>query len=84
MTRHRELRPAYEYLIGAALVDAELARSLLQDPRGTAVTFGLSSDEATLLADISAPNLRSFAATLLPRLYGEGETRVPQRRAAAG
>jgi hypothetical protein len=84
MTRHRILHTSYDYLIGTALIDRDLAHALLQDPQGTALRFGLTSNEASLMADISAPNIHSFAATLLPRLYGDGTTRVLHRSAVAG
>lgn len=84
MTRHRVLHPGYERLIGAAVVDPDLKRSLLRDPGGTAVQFGISTADAALVADISALDLRSFAAALLPRLYGENSASVPYQGASVG
>lgn len=84
MTTHRTLHPGYERLIGTAAVDPPLARSLLRDPRATALRFGLTPSDANVVADIHATDLRTFASALLPRLYGNGTTRVPQRSAIAG
>lgn len=83
MIPRRALHAGYERLIGTAAIDSSLHRALLRDPRGTALKFGLSADDAAMAADIRATDLRSFAATLLPRLYGEG-TSDRQRSAVAG
>jgi hypothetical protein len=61
-----------------------MASDLLRDPRGTALAFGLASADADLVTDIRATDLRTFAAALLPRLYGKGVPGVLYRRAAAG
>lgn len=84
MTRHRPLHPGYERLIGAAVVDPALKYALLRDPRGTALQFGLTPEDAGLVTDIRAADLGSFATALLPRLYGKGAASVPQRSAVAG
>jgi len=84
MTRHRTLHPGFERLIGTAAVDPTLSQALLRDPRATALRFGLTPGDADLAAGIRAADLRTFAATLLPRLYGKGIARVPQRSAVAG
>jgi len=84
MTRHRTLHPGFERLIGAAAVDPALGRDLLRDPRETALRFGLAPGDADLADGIRAADLRAFAATLLPHLYGKGTARVPQRSAVAG
>lgn len=69
----------FERLLVSAAVDHKLGRSLLRDPRQTALTFGLAEDEADLLSDINAADLRGFAAILLPRL----DTRRDERRRVA-
>lgn len=84
MTRHRPLHAGLERLVGAAAVDHALGRSLLRDPQGTALRFGLEPADAEVVADIRAVDLRSFATALLPRLYGKGVTGVPNRSAIAG
>ncbi len=83
MTPRTPLHSGYERLIGAAAVDAALNRALLQEPRKTALTFGLAPDEADLAADIRAGDLRTFASMLLPRLYGQAAA-TPLRRVAVG
>ncbi len=84
MTKHCALHSGYERLIGEAIVDKSIARDLLQDPRGTALRFGLAAGDADLAAGIHAVDLRAFASALLPRLYGKDTVRVPQRSAVAG
>ena len=84
MMHHRALHAGYERLIGAAAVDPALRRSLLRDPRGTALTYGLAPHDADLVSDIRARDLRTFATALLPRLYGKGAIGVTQRSAVAG
>jgi len=70
------MRPPYhlhagiERLMGTALVDAAVRRSLLHDPQQAALEFGLPTTDAAIVADIHAPDLRTFAQALLPRLYG--------------
>ena len=63
------LHIAFERLIGTAIVDQGMERALLQEPRTTALRFGLSPEEAALVADIRAPDLKSFSAVLWSRLY---------------
>lgn len=84
MTRHRALHAGFERLIAHAAVDPALRRDLLRDPHGTILRFGLTPGDAALAADIHAADLSAFASALLPRLYGEDTTRVPQRSAIAG
>ncbi len=84
MIRYPALHPGYERLIGAAAVDPTLGRALLRDPRGTALRFGIEPNEADMVSDIRAADLRSFAAALLPRLYGKGATGVAQHSAVVG
>ena|SRR5579862_2810698 len=78
------LHAGFERLIGAAYTDAALGNALLRDPRGTALEFGLTPEDAAVVADIRAVDLRSFAAMLLPRIYGKGVARVPGHNAFAG
>jgi len=84
MTRHRSIHIGYERLIGTAAVDVTVRNDLLSNPHATALSFGLTSDDATLVADIQVSDLRSFAATLLPRLYGHDTLAMPARHAAIG
>lgn len=84
MIARRALHPGYERLIGTAVVDSTLGTNLLRDPRGTAIAFGIAPADADLAADIRAADLRTFAAALLPRLYGRGTPDVLYRSAAAG
>lgn len=84
MTRHRKLHPGYERLIGMASVDSSVRMALLHDPHRAALDFGLTPDDAAIAADIRACDLHSFAAALLPRLYGKGAANVPFRHAVAG
>jgi hypothetical protein len=84
MINRRTLHQGYERLIGTAVVDSTLGSNLLRDPRGTALAFGLAPADADIVADIRAADLRTFAAALLPRLYGKGATDVYYRSAAAG
>lgn len=74
MTRQRTIHPAYERLIGTAAVDATFCTTLLRDPRGAALAFGLTSEEADIATNITASSLRDFALALLPRLYGPAVT----------
>jgi len=69
--RARPLYPvaAYERLIGAATIDAVLRIALLHEPQATALACGLNDQQASLVADIQATDLRQFAAALLQRLY---------------
>jgi hypothetical protein len=83
MMRRPALHPGYERLVGAAATDPTLGRALLRDPRATALGYGLRPDEADLVADIRAADLRTFAALLLPRLYGKDGAREFRRSAAA-
>ncbi len=84
MTRHRSIHVDYERLIGTAVVDATVRNDLLSNPHATALSFGLTSNDANLVADIQASDLRSFAATLLPRLYGHDTSAMPARYVAIG
>lgn len=84
MSRHPALHPGYERLIGAAAVDPTVSRALLSDPRTTALQFGIAPQDADVVSDIRAADLRSFAALLLPRLYGKGASGVYQRSAVVG
>jgi len=69
--RARPLYPvaAYERLIGAAAIDVVLRIALLHEPQATALACGLNDQQASLVADIQATDLRQFAAALLQRLY---------------
>ncbi len=71
MRPHHKLHEGIERLIGTALVDATVRRTLLRDPRRAALEFGLAAADAAIVADIHATDLRTFAQALLPRLYGE-------------
>jgi len=82
MTRQRTIHPAYERLIGTAAVDATLRTNLLRDPCAAAITFGLTPDEADIVGNITANNLREFALALLPRLYGPAFT-IPSNHVVA-
>ncbi len=76
--RRRGLDPLdadFERLIGAATVDGVLCIALLHAPYATARAYGLTEEQAALLADIKADTLTTFAAALLQRLYpSEQET----------
>lgn len=78
------LHAGFERLIGSAFTDAALKQDLLGNPRATALRFGLSRADAEIVADIRATDLRAFAGTLLPRLYGKVDPRVPYCTAVAG
>ena len=69
--RRPTLHAGFERLLGTACVDHELGHALLQDPRGTAIRFGLAPADVELIADIRASDLRTLARQLLPRLYGD-------------
>ncbi len=71
MRPHYKLNEGIERLIGTALVDATVRRTLLRDPRRAALEFGLPITDAAIVADIRATDLRSFAQAVLPRLYDE-------------
>ncbi len=71
MRPRQQLHSGFERLIGTALVDTTVRRSLLQDPQQAALEFGLSATDAAVVADIRATDIRTFAQTLIPRLYSE-------------
>jgi hypothetical protein len=84
MTRHRPLHRAYERLIGTAAVDRAFAQGLFCNPRATALSFGISAEDAELVADIRVTTLSAFATTLIPRLYGADPTLTRSPHAATG
>ncbi len=78
------LHAGFERLIGTAATDTTFSSALLRDPRSTALQFGITAADAEIVADIHAPDLRSFATALLPRLYGNATGRVRYAGAIAG
>ena len=79
MDTRQSLHAGFERLIGLASVDSTVRRALLRDPWATAMAFGLSDADSALVADIHAGDLRTFAAALVPRLYGgTHHIRTPQ------
>lgn len=80
--RRPTLHAGFERLLGTACVDHDLGHALLQDPRGTALRFGLAQEDAELIADIRAADLRTLARQLLPRLYGGRAWNLVAARAA--
>lgn len=74
--RRRGLDPLdadFERLIGAATVDGVLRIALLHAPYAAARAYGLTEEQAALLADIKADTLTTFAAALLRHLYPSGQ-----------
>jgi hypothetical protein len=84
MAPHPTLHAGFERLIGTAAVDSAFGTALLQNPRATALQFGIAPHDAEIVADIRARDLRAFATALLPRLYGKGSSRAPFSSAVAG
>jgi hypothetical protein len=78
------LHAGFEQLIGTAAVDPGFKSALLRDPRLTALRFGIAPADADLVADIRASDLRTFAGTLLPRLYGSTTRGVSRSDTLAG
>lgn len=68
------LHTGYERLIGTAITDRCVRANLLSDPQGTALRFGITADEADLIADVPTTDLQSLAAALVSRLYGDSST----------
>ena len=84
MAPHPTLHADFERLIGTAAVDHSFGAALLGNPHATALEFGLSQQDAALVAGIQARDLRTFASILLPRLYGKAVTHATSREAVAG
>ncbi len=78
------LHAGFEQLIGTAAVDPGFKSALLRNPRVTALRFGIAPADADLVADIRASDLRTFAGTLLPRLYGSTTRGVGRADSVAG
>jgi hypothetical protein len=80
-------------VIGTAIIDREFCRTLLNGERETLLaTFDLSPEERTMLLDIQADSLQSFARqvydwvtrpTIQPTPVWPGLTGLPAQRAWA-
>lgn len=66
--RPYKLQWQYDFVIGKALVDKDIASALLADPVSTSRSLGLCEEDATFLADIREKDLVAFARTLARRL----------------
>jgi hypothetical protein len=62
------LRGQFDFIIGQALVDTNIALALLADPVGTSRSLGLCEMDVSFLADIREKDLVAFARTLARRL----------------
>jgi len=75
MAPHPTLHADFERLIGTAAVDHSFGAALLGNPHATALEFGLSQQDAALVAGIQArgpsPQHAPNAAVLpIPRIIG--------------
>jgi hypothetical protein len=75
------MHACFERMIGTALVDKNFARTLLSNPRATAITFGASAADADKIADIHVMDLASFAQALQSRIYGPAQAQHAARYA---
>ncbi len=71
MSSHHALHAGFELVIGKAAVDPGFRCRLLLDPSSTVLDAGLTLEDASIVAGITALDLRSFCSQLLPLIYGQ-------------